>query len=506
MFSKVLIANRGLILANCVRAVQELGGKAVAIYETEDENNAGVRNADEAYEIQNSSATRAYADVDQIVKLAKKLKVDAVLSGYGFLSQNAEFIKKLQKIGITTIAPTLEGIHNLSDKPLIRKLAMKLGLYILPGSSNCLDYTEIKKEANTIGYPLMIKATHGYGGKGIRVVERASELRSTYEFIKSQCHKFSMNSNEVYIEKFLPKAHHIEFPVLRDKTGDVAIFPEQWCSVQRRFQKQLVETPSQIITAQKREQLQQVIRKLINKLDICGFASVEFLVDEDVTYFLKVNGYIQPFYTGTSLLTGIDLLKEQIRIFAGHPLSIKSDRIKKNGHVISVSICAEDPDNNFAPSPGKIDRFYYPFGQGINVQTNVFSGDTVATFYDPMIAKVIVRDASRKEAISRMKVALDNFFIDGIKTNIPLMRAILNSEDFRQRNVNISYIPNLVKRNKITQELKNPEDEQIAAIIAALDLHYDANSQQILEAAKEDSLWTTAARWLSQKNRFNRNI
>ncbi|MBU2647242.1 ATP-grasp domain-containing protein [bacterium] len=499
MFSKVLIANRGLILANCVRAVQELGGKAIAIFEAEDENSAGVRNADEAYEIQNSSTTRAYADVDQIVNLAKSLKVDAVLSGYGFLSQHAGFIKKLQNIGITTIAPTLEGIHNLSDKPLIKKQAMKLGMYILPGSNNCSEYSEIKKEAAAIGYPLLIKATHGYGGKGLRVVEKPTELRSTYEYIQSQCHKYAMNSSDVFMEKFLPKAHHIEFPVLRDKMGNVAVFPEQWCSVQRRFQKQLVETPSQIITAEKREQLKQVIRQLITKLDICGFSSVEFLVDEDVTYFLKVNGYIQPFYTGTGLLTGVDLLKEQIRIFSGLPLRVKSDRIRKNGHVISVSICAEDPDNNFAPSPGRIDRFYYPFGQGINVQANVFSGDTVATFYDPMIAKVIVRDATRKEAISRMKVALDNFFIDGIKTNIPLMRAILNSKDFKDRKINISFIPDQAKRNKIFQELKRPEDEQIAAMIAALDLHYDANSQQILESAREESLWTTAARWFTQK-------
>jgi len=499
MFSKVLIANRGLILANCVRAVQELGSKAIAIYEAEDENSAGVRNADEAYEIQNTSATRAYSDVDQIVKLAKSLKVDAVLSGYGFLSQHADFIKKLQNSGITTIAPTLEGIHNLSDKPAVKKLAMKLGFYVLPGSNACSDFSEIKEGVSAIGYPLLIKATHGYGGKGIRVVENLSELRSGYKFIQSQCHKFSMNSKDVFLEKFLPNAHHIEFPVLRDKTGNVAIFPEQWCSVQRRFQKQLVETPSKIITPEKREQLKQVIQKLINKLDIIGFASVEFLVDQDITYFLKVNGYIQPFYTGTSLLTGVDLLKEQIRIFAGEPLRIKSDRIKKNGHVIAVSICAEDPDNNFAPSPGKVDRFYYPSGQGINVQANVFSGDTVATFYDPMIAKVIVRDATRNEAIARMKVALNNIHIDGIKTNIPLMRAILNSKMFKNRKVNISFIPNQENRDKIIQELKTPEDEQIAAIVAALELHHDSNNQHILEAAREDTLWTTAARWLSQK-------
>lgn len=499
MFSKVLIANRGLILANCVRAVQELGGKAIAIYEKEDENSAGVRNADEAYEIQNTSSTRAYSDISQIVDLAKRLKVDAVLSGYGFLSQHAEFIRKLHRAGIATIAPTLEGIHSLSDKPAVKKLAMKLGFYILPGSSAFSTFEDIKKKSAEIGYPLLIKATHGYGGKGIRVVERPSELKSAYTFVQSQCEKFSMNSTDVFLEKFLPNAHHIEFPVLRDSTGNIAVFPEQWCSVQRRFQKQLVETPSKIITTEKREQLKQVIRKLIANLDIIGFASVEFLVDENITYFLKVNGYIQPFYTGTSLLTGVDLLKEQIRIFAGEPMRFNTDRIRKNGHVIAISICAEDPDANFAPSPGRIDRFYYPFGQGINVQTNVFSGDTVATFYDPMIAKIIVWDANRKDAISRMKVALDNFHIDGIKTNIPLMRAILNSSLFKTRKMNISFIANHENRRKIIDELKTPQDELFASMVAALELHHDSNSQQIIEAAKEDTLWTTAARWLSQK-------
>jgi len=499
MFSKVLIANRGLILANCVRAVQELGGKAIAIYEKEDENSAGVRNADEAYEIQNTSSSRAYADIEQIVSLAKSLKVDAVLSGYGFLSQHAEFIRRIQSAGITTIAPTLEGINSLSDKPAIKKLAMKLGFYILPGSKAFSEFSSIQKGAVEIGYPLLMKATHGYGGKGIRVVERASELRAGYDFVQSQCHKFSMNSNDVFLEKFLKHAHHIEFPVLRDSSGTVAVFPEQWCSVQRRFQKQLVETPSKIITSEKREQMKQVIIKLISGLNIVGFASVEFLVDDGINYFLKVNGYIQPFYSSTGLLTGVDLLKEQIRIAAGEPMGVKPERIRRNGHVIAVSICAEDPDNNFAPSPGRIDRFYYPFGQGINVQTNAFSGDTVATFYDPMIAKIIVRDSTRREAISRMKVALDNFYIDGIKTNIPLMRAILNSKVFFDRNLNISFISNQDNRIKIMQELKKPQDELLAAMIAALELHHDSNSQQILEAARDDSLWTTAARWLSQK-------
>ncbi|MCP4751678.1 MAG: ATP-grasp domain-containing protein, partial [Proteobacteria bacterium] len=366
----------------------------------------------------------------------------------------------------------------------------------------CSDYKSVRKTAGAIGYPLLIKALHGYGGKGLRVVERFQELKSSYEYVLSQCDKFSMNSREVFLEKFLPDAHHIEFPILRDKNGRVIVFPEQWCSVQRRFQKILVETPSRVINADKRHKLESVIQQLVNRLNIRGFASVVFLVDGDDTYFLEINGYIQPFYTGTSLLTGIDLLKEQIRIFSGEPLEIKPEQLNRNGHVVSVSICAEDTDNNFAPSPGKIDRFYLPFGQGINVQTNVFSGDSVATFYDPMIAKVMVREANRKKAIQKMKVALDDFFVDGIKTNIPLMRAILNSKQFRSRRMNISFITSQENRTKIMEEMQTQEEQEVASLVGALALHHDSNNQQILEAARENSrtfLWNAASRWITQK-------
>lgn len=503
MFSKVLIINRGLIQANCVRAVQELGAKAITIYDPEDQNSAGVRNADEAYEMDMTSISpRPYIDINQIVNLAKSVQADAVLSGYGFLSQNAKFTQLLRKNGITTIAPTLEGISNLSDKPQIKKQAMKLGFHILPGSGSCSDLNQVKRSAASIGYPLLIKAANGYGGKGLRLVHRPQELKPAYDFVISQCKKFLMNSEEVYLEKYLSDVHQIEFPVLRDKEGNVLVFPEQWCSVQRRFQKQLVETPSRVINNEKRNKISAVIKKLVTKLNICGFASVVFLVDESHTYFLKINGYLQPFYTGTSLLTGVDLLKEQIRIFSGEPLKINGNQLNKNGHVISVSVCAEDPDNNFAPSPGKIDRLYLPFGQGINVQANAFSGDTVATFYDPMIAKLIVRGANRREAINKMKVALNDFFIDGIKTNIPLLRSIINSSKFRLRQMNIDHISNKENRNQLMDGMKTTEEQEIAAVIAALSLHYDSNNQQILEAARENSrvsLWNTAARWLNRK-------
>ncbi len=502
MFSKVLIANRGLIQANCVRAVQELGAKAITIFEEEDQNSAGVRNADEAYALKTSSSSRAYADIDQIVELAASLKVDAVHSGYGFLAQNAEFTKKLRKHGIVTIAPELEGAMSLADRPFVKERASRLGLPILPGSTKCEGLESLKKAAEEIGYPVLVKAVHSYGGKGLRVVTEPAELESSYHFVLSRCNKYSMNSKEIFVEKFFEKAHHVEFPVLRDHQRNIIIFPEQWCSVQRRFQKILVETPSRVLSEEKREKIERVIRRVVNRLNATGFVSVVFLVDGEDVYFLKVNGYIQPFYTATSQLTGVDLLKEQIRVFSGDPLTVHQEQLNRNGHVISVSICAEDPNANFTPCPGIIDRFYLPFGQGINVQTNYFSGDNVATFYDPMIAKILVRDSSRDAAIKKMQIALNNCYIDGIDTNLSLLRAILCSDEFQNRNMNIAYISRRENRQKLLNQLKSPRDNETAALIAALSLYNESNNHGMAESESEKarpSIWNTATRWINRK-------
>lgn len=502
MFSKVLIANRGLIQTNCVRAVQELGAKAITIFEPEDRNSAGVRNADEAYELKSSATGRAYADIDQIVKLAASLKVDAVHSGYGFLAQNAEFTKELKKHGIVTIAPELEGAMSLANRPMVKERARRLGLPILPGSTKCHNYEQLQTAAETIGYPLLLKAVHSYGGRGLKVVEKPQELKIVYDYILKQCDKYAMNSKEVFVEKFFEKAHHVEFPVLRDHHKNVIIFPEQWCSVQRRFQKILIETPSRVLSDEKRHKIESVIRRVVNRLNATGFVSVVFLVDGDTAYFVKVNGYIQPFYTATSQLTGVDLLKEQIRIFSGDPLNVRQENLNRNGHVISVSICAEDPFNNFTPCPGVIDRLYLPFGQGINIQTNYFSGDNVATFYDPMIAKIIVLDANRSDAIKKMQIALKNCYIDGIKTNLPLLRAILDSREFQSRKMNIAYITKRKNRTKILDGLKQDEDKKLAALVAALSLYRESTCQPPVDtkqAPLRTNLWNTAARWMNRK-------
>jgi acetyl/propionyl-CoA carboxylase alpha subunit len=505
MFSKILVANRGLIQANCIRAIQELGAKAITVYEAEDRHNAGVRNADEAHEIKAAVSGHAYNDIHQIVQIAVARKADAVFSGYGYLAQNAEFLKKLKKKGIFNIGPDMESPSGLGDKQAVKQLAQKLGLAVIPGSDRFTSYKGLSSAAETLGFPLLVKATNSYGGKGLRVVEKPTELNAAFEYVIAQCEKYAMNSCNVYLEKYLPTAHHIEFPVLRDKTGQTAIFPEQWCSVQRRFQKQLVETPSSVISEEKRSKLKGLIQRLVDKLNLVGFVSVIFLIDETDAYFLKASGFVQPFYTGTSLLTGVDLLKEQIRILAGSSLKVKTDHCRGNGHVISVSICAEDPNNHFAPSPGVINRFYLPFGQGINVQTDISSGDTVTASYDPMIAKIIVKDNSRKEAIRKLKLALEDCCIEGIRTNIPLMRALVNSADFVRRKVTLSYIPNPKNRSKIIDGLRTDENLEMAALVAALDLFYNAGHQPIPEASRQNvgaSLWQSAARWLSLKKTF----
>jgi acetyl/propionyl-CoA carboxylase alpha subunit len=501
MFKKVLIANRGLIQANVVRAVKELGAEAITIYSSEDSESTGVRNSDRAFEIE-TTPTRAYLDINQIVELARVLQVDAVHPGYGFLAQNAEFISRLREAGITTIAPETKGALNLSDKASIKKHAEKAGLQVLPGSANCDNFNDLKTAATKIGYPLVIKAAYGFGGKGMRIVYDDKELQSSYDHVVHQCENFAMGSSQIFIEKYLEHTHHIEFPVLRDHQGQVILFPEQECSLQRRFQKLLVETPSSAISKEMRGVLDSAVRVLVNQLNITGFASVEFLIQGGQAYFLEVNGYIQPSHTASSMLTGVDLLKEQIRIFSGESLSIQQENLTRKGHVIAAYISAEDPENNFEPSPGKIDRFYLPIGEGIVVQTNVFSGDTVTTFYDPMIAKVMVRDISRKAALRKMQVALDEFYIDGIKTSIPLMRAVISSDAYINGDIDTSYITDESNRVHIMAELKNPENEEIACFLAALALHRDSNNKQILEAARENevpSMWSVASRWLNRK-------
>ena len=501
MFSSVLIANRGLIQANCVRAVKELGCRAITVYAPNDRQNAGVRNADEAHELEPRMGI-PYQDIDQLVELAERLKVDAVHPGYGFLAQNALFRQRLKATGIQMICPeTREDIH-VEDKPQIREVAKQLGLPILPGTATLTDVEELKQAAQKIGYPLVMKATEGYGGIGIRVINRESEIEPNYRNIVGQADRFLFNAQNVYLEKFFPKSRHIEFPVARDHQGNMVVFPERECTIQRRFQKLVTESPSSCLPNALRNKLKSAVELLMNQLNVRGFVSVEFLFDGEQAYFLEINNYMQPSHTVSALHTNIDMLREQVNIAARNPLTFTQNDVRVDGVAMGVFVSAEDTDRGFIPSPGYVERLDLPYGDGVYSQTSVCSGDTVGTFYDPIIALVMVREANREKAIIKMQTALDGLHIDGIRTSIPLMRALMRYPDFIGGRYDSQLITEEKSREDLYENIRTEEESEIAALIAALSIHRDSNHQYLLDQGRRSSkakIWDMASDWFTRQ-------
>jgi len=501
MFSSVLIANRGLIQANCVRAVKELGCKAITVYAPNDRQNAGVRNADEAHELEARTGI-PYLDIDQLVELADQLKVDAVHPGYGFLAQNTVFRDRLKAKGIKMISPEHREDMHLEDKPQIRALAQSLGLPILPGSDTLSDAEDLKKAAKKIGFPLVMKATEGYGGIGLRIVERESEIEPNYRNIVGQADRFLFNAQNVYLEKFFPNARHIEFPVARDAQGNTVVFPERECTIQRRFQKLVTESPSSCLSNALRSKLKSAVELLMNQLNLKGFVSVEFLYDGDQAYFLEINNYMQPSHSVSALASGVDMLREQVSIAAGQPLTFTQRDLKVEGTTMGVFVSAEDTDRGFIPSPGLVERLDLPYGDGVYSQTNVCSGDTVGTFYDPIIALVMVKESTREKAITKMKTALDGLHIDGIRTSIPLMRALMRYPDYIRGKIDTQLITVDKNRERIYENIRTEEESEIAALIAALSIHRDSNQQYLLDQGRKSSkgkIWDMAGDWFTRQ-------
>lgn len=491
MFKKVLVANRGLVAANCVRAVRELGAKAAIVYETSDLGSAAVRAADEAIEISSANGSTAYLDVGAIVEAAVKCGADAVHPGYGFLEKNPDLANRLKERGIALIAPAIY--------PRAKELAQKAGLGVLPGSTLLRGWSEVEASVASIGFPLVIKAVASYGGWGARIVNEASELKPAWDHVCKQCERHGV-AQELVLEKHLANAHQIEFPVLRDSSGKVLVLPELETSAQRRFQKHLVETPAASLKSALRGKLESAIPALVNQLGVVGFVSVIFQVSGGEAYLSEVDGSIQASHSATGLLTGVNVIREQIRVASGESLRIQAEHVQRKGHVIGVMVYAMDPYQKFAPCPGRIERFYAPTGEGIVLHSTVTGGDIVSPHYDPNIATLLVLDSTRDEAINRLRLALADFFIDGIQTSLPMMRAVVASADFVKGEVTTSYLFSEDRRVSLLKSLRNSEDDEVAALVAALALNTDANATQIMASAQHGGLlWAMASRVLNRK-------
>ena len=428
---KVLIANRGEIAVRVIKSLKEMGILSVAVYSDADKNAKYVQMADEAYHIGASPSNESYLKIEKIIKVAKDSNSDAIHPGYGFLSENAHFSERLNKEGIIFIGPSAKSINMMGNKITARKTVEAYGVPTVPGTTEAIKDVNVAIEvAKTVGFPIMLKASAGGGGKGMRIVHNENEFESALNMTQREALS-SFGDDTVYIEKYLEEPHHIEFQILADKYGNVIHLYERECSIQRRHQKVIEESPSPFIDDEMRVKMGEIAKNAALSCNYEGAGTIEFLVDKHKNfYFLEMNTRLQVEHPITEMVVGIDLVKEQIKIAMGEKLSLKQNEITQTGHAIECRIYAEDAENNFAPSPGKIEYLEEPKGKGIRNDTGVDSGSDVPIFYDPMISKLITYDKDRDSAIKKMITALKNYKIVGIKTNIPLFFEILNHDVF----------------------------------------------------------------------------
>ncbi len=433
MFTKILIANRGEIALRIVRACKELGIQAVVVFSKEDEKSLPVLFADEAICIGPREPAESYLNVPRIISAAEIAGVDAIHPGYGFLAENEYFAEVCRSSGIEFIGPHYEVIKKLGNKIEARNILSKVNIPVIPGSQGIVrDKKEAEKIISRMGYPAILKAALGGGGRGMRVIKRRRDLDSLFDLAQQEA-KASFGKPDLYVEKYMTPARHIEFQILADKSGKVVHFGERNCSIQRRYQKLIEESPSPFINEPLREKMGEVAVKVTKTLGYTGAGTVEFLVDKQNNfYFMEMNTRLQVEHPVTEMATGRDLVKDQIRIAGDEVLEYGQEDIKIEGYAIECRINAEDWEKNFTPCPGKVTAFHIPGGPGIRVDTPVFAGYTIPPFYDSLIAKLISWGRNREEAISRMRRALDEFVVDGIKTTIPFHQIIVENENFKK--------------------------------------------------------------------------
>ena len=450
MFKKILIANRGEIACRVIRAARELGIKTVAIHSEVDRECLHVKMADESICIGPNPAAESYLNIPSIISAAEISGADAIHPGYGFLAENTYFAEVCESCGIKFIGPSKNSIEKMGDKITARQLMIKAGVPVVPGSPGpvTIEDPDLFKLAKKIGYPVIIKATAGGGGKGMRVVVTEEALKNAIQMAQAEA-RSSFGNEAVYMEKYIEEPHHIEFQVLGDSKGKVVYLPERDCSIQRRHQKLLEESPSPFLDESLRRKMGKAARSAAEAVDYVTVGTVEFLVDKyRHFYFMEMNTRIQVEHPVTEMITGIDLLKEQIKLAAGERLSFDSKDVRILGHAIECRINAEDPSRDFIPSPGKITQFIAPGGPRIRVDSHVYTGYTIPPFYDSLIAKVIALAPTRAETIMRMQRALRELTVEGIKTTAPLHAKIMTNDYFAQGDVCTDFLPKHVFGNE----------------------------------------------------------
>jgi acetyl-CoA carboxylase biotin carboxylase subunit len=468
MFKKILIANRGEIAVRVIRACRELGIASVAVYSEVDRASLHVRKADEAYAIGPAAARESYLNIDKILEVADRCGADAIHPGYGFLSENARFAEACADAGVKFIGPTAAAMQAMGSKTRARQAMETIGVPFVPGTSRGLQSVEeAYRVAASIGYPVMLKAAAGGGGKGMRLVRNAEELQSALAAAQSEAQR-SFGDDEVYIEKAILNPRHIEMQILADEHGNTVYLGERECSIQRRHQKVMEEAPSPVVDPGMRRRMGEVAVRVAQAAGYSNAGTIEFLVDQDKNfYFLEMNTRLQVEHPVTEIVTGLDLVHLQIRIAAGAKLPFAQEDVRLRGHAIECRVYAEDPDNNFFPSPGKISLLLPPSGPGIRRDSGIYEGWTVPIDYDPLLAKLIGYGTDRPQAISRLTRALNEYFVGGIKTNLSLFRRILRDPDYQAARIDTGYLDRLLQ-HKPKLDVAESGAAEVAAIAAGL--------------------------------------
>jgi acetyl-CoA carboxylase biotin carboxylase subunit len=499
MFNKILIANRGEIAVRIIRSCRELDIHTVAVYSDADRHGLHVRFADEAYYLGPSKASDSYLRGDKIIKIALNCGADAIHPGYGFLAERADFAQDCLDAGINFIGPKPSSIAAMGDKQTARSTVAKAGVPVVPGTDGLGNLTdeELIKHASEIGFPLLIKPSAGGGGKGMREVLGIKEMAGLLTASRREA-QASFGDDTIYLEKMIQGARHIEIQILADQHGNVIHLAERECSIQRRHQKLLEEAPSPFIGDDEdlRQKMGQVAVQAARAVDYINAGTIEFLVDQDKNfYFLEMNTRLQVEHPVTEAVTGIDIVKEQIRIAAGQPLSHSQDEIKINGWAIECRINAEDPYRGFLPSTGMVTQSLLPAGPGIRVDSGVYSGYQITPYYDALITKLIVHEETREETIARMKRALEEYRVIGVRTNIPFHQALLDNPDFLAGNFDTQFVNDEVP--PFTGLQKDEALPKVAALAAVLAAHENTQrSAIVIRRAKRDiSNWKWMGRW-----------